>query len=145
MDRICRILYLIGEIIVAGIIVAVAGWFTMLAFGSDLDDYLKKEKIIIPERIQHRIETLNLVPMFGMTMPNPNCGESHFLIEYCHKDDIQSLLEPQQMDVLRDHTTMRLKYYAKQCKWTIEYCCYYRIWGSVPYEPVWVQIDFSFL
>ena len=115
------------------------------ARASDLDDYLKSENITIPDRIQRRIEELNLVPMFGMTVPASNCEESYFLIEYCHNDDVGFLFEPCQVDELRKRTVMRLKYHKKKCKYIMEYACFRKVWGSISFEAEWTRIDFSFL
>lgn len=119
--------------------------FAVNAKASELEEYMKQENIVIPNRIQQRIDELNLIPMFGMTVPTTDCKEPYFLIEYCRKEDIQIIIEPQQIDALRDYTALRLKYYAKKRKYTVEYVFYRKIWGNVSYEPVWFRIDFSFL
>lgn len=120
-------------------------FFAVEARASDLSDYLKSENITIPDRIQQRIDELNLIPMFGMTIPASDCGESYFLIEYCYKDNVGVLFEPNQIDELRKQTVMRLKYFKKQCKYIMEYACYRKVWGNILFEAIWTRIDFSFL
>ena len=74
------------------------------AYGSDLEDYLKSENITIPQAIEKKITDWDLIPMFGMEIPSSNCGESHFLIEYCRSSDIANPIEPQELDVYEPRT-----------------------------------------
>ena len=115
------------------------------AFGSDLDEYLKKENITIPLAIKKKIADWDLIPMFGMEIPSSNCGESHFLIEYCRSSDIANPMEPQELDILREKTVMSLQCFRLTKKCIMSYHGTRKIWGGIPYEPRIIIVEFSFL
>jgi len=115
------------------------------AYGSDLEDYLKSENITIPQAIEKKITDWDLIPMFGMEIPSSNCGESHFLIEYCRSSDIANPIEPQELDVLREKTVMSLQCFRLTKKYIMSYRGSRKIWGGIPYERRIITVEFNFL
>jgi len=115
------------------------------AYGSDLEEYLKAENITIPNAIEKKIAEWDLIPMFGMEILSSNCGESHFLIEYCRSSDIVNPIEPQELDILREKTVMTLQCFHLTKKYIMSYHGSRKIWGGIPYEPRIIIVEFNFL